>query len=218
MQEPKSEIVLDLTNLVVAFLAIVVVGAVAYWIATTLWSPAARARRRMKRGTTRLVDRELVTLTGKVRPVGVALVAPLSLSSCVAHRSRARVFDRQANLLGEPVEAEHARFVIETSQGPVLVDSDRFELEAVADRVPGTGVAPGEQAFLAKHGFVLGPTSTVAFDETLIRPGDLVTVHGLAVVEHDVADVGERGYRDDLPTRLRVVAPSADKALVIARH
>ena len=215
---PEGRIELDLSNLRLAAFVIAGIAVVAATILWALFGSRARARRRMKRGTQQLVDRELVTLSGIVRPIDAPLVAPLSGVACVAYQSRARLFQGRSStfVTDQPQEVELVRFVLETKQGRVVVETDRVALEATPSPIPGVARSKArELAFLARHGFGAERLDTAGFDEIVVPLGAVITVHGMIVIELDPRDATERGYRDDAASRMRLVAPG-NQPVVIA--
>ncbi len=207
---------LDVSGLSIALYVVVAAVAVFTIVMIVLFGSRARARRRMKRGTKQLVDRELVTVTGIVRPAGPPLVAPLSGSPCIAHHSRARLFANQhsTQVTDEPAELELTGFILETPQGRIAIDVERAELEAVPSPVVGRS-KERELGFLARHGFSAARHADAGFDEIVVKLGELVTVHGMVIIEADPSDGSERGFRDPAKTRIRIVAP-VDQPIVIA--
>jgi hypothetical protein len=165
-------------------------------------------RRRDLRKSSPLVDGELVTIAGTVRPTGALLEAPLSGRACVYHRSHARLFASNAahSTLAEPVELAAAPFVVDTPRGAVRVDERDFELALPPTMVVARNT-PGQRAFIARHTELAGATGS--FNEVVIEPGARVTLRGMVQLEHDGASIEERGYRDRAPTVARLVPAGA---------
>lgn len=193
-------------TLIVLFGAATVIGA----IATLLWGPHARARRRLREGTAAIADRELVTLTGTVHALGEPLVAPLSGKSCVAYEASARVAYAQLDATGSNEDVLEARamqpFALLLASGErVLVDGDRAELAArPAPVIPR--VIEHERDFLAARDIDARYLQSTRFEEAIVEPGARVRVQGMAIVESDDSATTETGYRDMAPRRVRVVA------------
>jgi hypothetical protein len=211
----------DETNVLVA-IVVLVLGAVvlgAIVIAIVRW----RRNKQLSRPA-KLVDHELVTLTGIVRATAPLVTAPLSGRNCVVHRSRARVFDPArhepgrsvfgavpAQLSSEPSRTESARFAIETPNGVIQVDTDVLELDLVPSPVVPRS-EPRELAFLESLGIGPDRHASAGFDEIVIEPGKKISIRGMLRIDGDLANTDERGYRDGAPTRMRLVA--ADTAPV----
>lgn len=159
----------------------------------------AAARERLRAGATQIADRTVVTLTGTVRASApdTLLEAPLSGRRVVYHRSVARM--RLHDLTA--VAAEMVPFELETAEGIVRIEG------AAADVIlPPLPVIPRDlervRRFLAAHDVSAEHAATAGIDEIAIEPGARITVQGLARVEVDPASLGERGYREDAPTRV----------------
>lgn len=169
-------------------------------------------RRRAMRKKTPLSDGEMVTLTGRVRAMEPYLTAPLSGTQCVMHRSR-------MYLLGSPnakdnAVTESARFVVETPNGDVIVDSTP-ELDLVPSPVVPR-LEKRELSFMMSRNIPEARHRDAGFDEIVIAPGATVVIRGMIRVERDHGAGGERGYRDDAPTVTRLVG-TPDKPLTIKK-
>jgi hypothetical protein len=168
------------------------------------------AKQRLRKGSTNVVDGEVVTLVGRVRPLERHLEAPLSGRTCVAFEASARLYDSQVGnappLYRETVvERAMVPFELVTSEGPVLVDGTSAEVA-----LPAVPLIPRrlerEVAFLEAHARSAQYALTTTFDEVIAGEGDKLAVHGRAIVEQVPNDTAERGYRDAAPTRVRIVA------------
>jgi len=158
-----------------------------------------RARRRVAAGGRTLEDNALVTLTGTVHPLAPLLAAPLTARPCIAHRTRARVYDPNARSQGRPPVTTHTRselvrFELRSSAGNIVVDGDRFELDMRLREIRRRYIAR-EQAFLQGTGLPYHPDS-VTCDQAIVAPGQTITVHGVVRVEVATAGAGETGFRD----------------------
>lgn len=172
-------------------------------------SVRARGRARMARGATTLADGELVTLRGTVRALEQTLVAPLSGTVCVLHRSAARIVDGFGPISqsgGEIARVDMVDFVLETRDGEVIVTGRTAEVTIRPGRVVPRQMER-EAAFLAAHG-VLAHAKQMSCDEVVIEPGAKIVVHGVARVVTTPGDGGERGYRD-VATKTRLVGDEA---------
>lgn len=200
-------------------IAVVCVGAVGAIgaVVNALWGPRARARRRLAAGSCAIADHAIVTLTGTVRAIGEPLVAPLSGRRCVLHSSLGRVFEDTAhNRLFIAIDERVMRpFELETRDGKVLVDGIEAELA-----IPRSPLIPRrlerEIEFLEAHNQPRSYLRYTVFEELVVASGDRIAVQGMAVVEADRSEAAERGYRDDAPIRIRLIA-HADHPLTIGR-
>jgi hypothetical protein len=174
-----------------------------------LWGPHARARRRLAEGRAQIADRSIVTLRGRVKPPASPLIAPLSGRTCVAYEAVARYVapvEEQVFMLQRPDIAERAMIAFDLELGGevVRVEGDRAELSLTPAAVIPRKLER-EEAFVAKFGHPVAESRCRTSLETVVEPGSLVTVHGMALVEMDPGAAVERGYRD-APTRVRIVA------------
>jgi len=173
-------------------LALVIGGLVAAGgaVANAIWGPRARARRRLLQGRTTIADREIVTLSGTVRQRGELLVAPLSGKECVLYDSYGHVKELRGN-------SRYADSVAELRE----------------QKLPPTPVVPRrierEKAFLEAHGQPFKLVVASGFDEARVAPGDRVSVQGMAIIELDPTASDERGYRENAPRKIRLVAHDA---------
>jgi hypothetical protein len=190
-----------------------VAGLVIAALAAAIAVPRWRRRRELRRSA-RLVDGELVTITGTVRAAGAVIEAPLSGRACVFHRSRARLFARGAagHLVAEPTEQDARPFLVDTPHGAVRVDEAELALELPPSLVVPRDT-PGQRAFVARHSDAADPST--AFDEVVIAPGDKVTLRGVVRVEIDPVQAGERGYRDGAQTVARLVTAGTQPVAVL---
>jgi hypothetical protein len=161
-------------------------------------------RRRALANTPALADGELLTIAGVVRPAASTIEASLSGKPCVVHRSRARVFSKTNELLGEPADRDAVPFIVETKQGLVHVDPNNIELEVVPSTVVDEAT-PRQKAFRSRH--AVAAETSAQFDEIIVEPGAKISLRGRISVERDAASTAERGYRDDAPTKVRLVSP-----------
>jgi hypothetical protein len=190
-----------------------VVGVAALAKAIRAVEQRAGARQRMRSGQRTIADRAVVTLRGTVRVFAEPLIAPLSGTPCVLHRSAARVYTTGRGLGrvyrvvdGEYVSVEMAEFILDTREGPVIVSGTEAEVTMRPGAIVPRQLAR-EAAFLRSAGDGSDPR-TAAFDEVVIQPGAKIEVHGVAQIEVDDAANGERGYRD-APTKTRIVGDAA---------
>ena len=192
----------------VAKLALVAIGAlVALAKGAQAVSVRAAARARMRGGQATLADQTVVTLSGTVRALGEPLIAPLSGTPCVMHRSVLRILGtalgQAGGVVAEHVAVEMVDFVLETTDGRVIVTGREAETTIRPGRIIPRELER-EAAFLAARG-VRAHARLVSCDEIVIEPGAKISVHGIARIEADAsaAGAGEQGFRDTpLTTRL----------------
>lgn len=200
----------------IKFLILVGVGlmSAAAAILNALYGPRAQARKRLRQASRPLTDGAVVTLTGVVRAKDETLTAPLSGKPAVAFASMARIYEyqgRSKKLVDRIGQQQFVDFILETKDGPVMVDATSVEIE-----FPPEPLIPRklerEQAYLETYGRGEKAARNAGFDEAVIAPGMKVSVHGAVRVE--VAQ-GEATYRE---TGKRIVlAPPPGLPLTIGR-
>lgn len=176
------------------------------------------ARRRLAAGSSTIADRTIVTVVGKVRPLG-ELIAPLSGAVCVLHESHATILPERGAGIGRVdemiVERKLVPFELETTDGIVRIEGPDFEL-ATFQPVP---LIPRkldrEIDFLIAHGRDQSVARHSGFAEVHVEPGAKISVNGMAIVD-TTATSEERGFRDAART-IRIVA-HADHPLTIGRN
>lgn len=182
-------------------------------VGNALWGPRAQARRRLREGSAKLADREVVTLTGTVREAGDLLEAPLSGRRCVLYQAIGHVKelqsgDRYAKSIGEIVEHEMVAFDLDIGDAVVRVEGNAAELE-----LPPIPLMPRklerEVGLFQRHGYQAALTRTSSCGEVVVVPGDRVAVQGMAIIELDPSSPDERGYRENAPRKIRLVAHEA---------
>ncbi len=147
------------------------------------------ARRRVQGGQREIADNTPVTLVGTVKLVGDPLIAPLSGTPCVYHRSTARVLPVRgasasaqfAHTRPEATLSQMVTFVLVTRDGEIRVDAE----DAETTLRPGAIVprkVEREMEFLRRAGFDQDPRNT-GFDEVVITEGMKIAVHGIARIE-----------------------------------
>lgn len=168
----------------------------------------AAARRRMRGAPSALADHTVATLRGVVHALDEPLVAPLSGTPCVLHRSTVRVFGKGRSpagprpVVGETTRCEMVRFELATRDGRVIVDGTEADV-TIRPRPIIPRKLEREQAFLHTIGYD-GHAGDAGFDEVVIEPGMLVAVHGVVRVEITPAATGDVGFRD-APKQVRLV-------------
>lgn len=149
-----------------------------------------------------LVEGERVELTGIATPIDDPLESPLTGEPCIAHLSRARVYNRLDHVgdhLGDVERLDVAPFLLATPSGTVRV-VDKPTVVALDLALLGWVDPMRGARFLAARGFDRFVRSSF-FEYAIIRPGDQVSVAGVVTREADA--VLETGFRDlQLQTRL----------------
>ena len=171
-------------------------------------------RRRDLRRAPRLVDHEVMTVTGIVVAGEHVLTAPLSGHACVAHRASAR-------LRGRPSAAVHSEqastaFVVATAAGPVCVDPGELALDLVPLVVLDHAVHD-RTAFLERQGIDPVQRGQLSFDEIVIAPGSRISIRGMIRIGLDQGSASERGYREALPSTARLVATAPTAPVTVVR-
>jgi hypothetical protein len=181
----------------IVFGFIAVVGAAV----TGIWGPRARARRRLAHGVKRLAEGEVVTLVGRVHPIGDLVEAPLSGRACIAY-DVAYITQRGANPTAIH-ERSMTSFELVTTDGRVLVERTEH-LDIALPMIPVIPRKLGrEQRFLDARGRSRGDAANSTAEEAIVEPGDRIAVQGVPVL--DPLHHGDHGYRD-APTRIRLIA------------
>ena len=146
---------------------------------------------------------------GTVRATGPLLAAPLTGRPCVAYVAHARVWS-QLDLPGVLVDdlffRELAPFVLDGSDGPIVVDTKHFELDRPSVEIFDERAARLLPAELQRY------LRSTFSDETILSPGDFIRVRGVIAHARDPASA-ERGYRD-APLRMQITG-YADRPLRI---
>jgi hypothetical protein len=153
-----------------------------------------RLRKRLAMGSPTLADGALVTVTGTVQLLGKPLIAPLSGNPCVAHQSRARVYDASSGpkqLIDEQVRHGLTPFVLVTQSGEIVVAGTAADLAIRPSPVIPRRMER-ERAFLREVGHH-DDIMRASFDEVLVAEGMKITVFGVSLVE---LTPGESHYRE----------------------
>lgn len=173
---------------------------------TMFFGPAvarSKVQRRLRSGSSVLAQDELVTLTGTVRDSKELVEALLSTRRGVFIHATATLPEADEN---GPVTLQSQRMVpfeIDTNAGVVLVDGTSAEV-AIKPKAVVPRDVERERAFMVAHGRGPEAAPVATFRELVIEPGMRVAVHGVALIE--TRDRAERGYRDAVPTRARIIA------------
>ena len=183
--------------------AIQIISTCLVLLALAIWGLRGLLRRRNLKRSAPLVEGEIVTVTGTVRPLAPMLEAPLSGHACVLHRSRARVVDARGVVLGEPTESAAVPFVLDTPRGSITIDERQPAITCAADRIADVDAAR-VRAFRARN--LPDSNASAMFDEVVIKPGATISVRGVVTLERELDSATERGYRDDVPVRTCLIS------------
>ena len=178
------------------------------WLATT------RTERRLRRAPHyrigELPEGTPGRLIGQVQALGAALISPFSRRPCVYYI--AKIEEADVPLRGVVCEEQRSvPFLLVDSSGRALVDPSgaRLAIDFV-ETVTSTPTAT-ERAFLDRHGmkdFFSGVNKKLLFREAVIAVDETIAVLGSGVREPDPESAPSAGYRDELPTRLRLTSSS----------
>ncbi|MDB4955628.1 MAG: hypothetical protein JWO36_3197 [Myxococcales bacterium] len=182
------------------------VASAAAAVSNEIWGPRGKARRRLRTGVTAIADRTIVTVSGTVRAPAQPLVAPLSGRPCVLYQSFGRIYDgagRSRTLRATLERREMISFELEIEGRTVIIDGTTAEIDLrPAPTIPRK--LELEVAFVTSAGHSVDYVRGGGFEEITIAPGDKIRVQGMAIVEAELP--GERGYRDETMTKVRIVA------------
>lgn len=149
----------------------------------------------------------VVRVTGTVRAVDELLVAPLSGRPCVLYRSFCSV-------PGGPAIGD-SRFMLDTAEGPVLVDSQHALLDIDPQRRLRVTKERREQ-FRLRMGVAVRSRVT-GYEEYVVSPGDSVAVVGLMMLDPaSEPPVAESGFREDPPPERRLTG-NAEHPIVVGK-
>ena len=144
---------------------------------------------------------ERARVTGVVRTAEKTIEAPLSARACVVARARVRIMQHGLFGLGAQPYVTFAMvpFIVEAPRlGRVRVEGRFAWLDVSSRAMSERKSAPGSrERMLEDHGLNEGARSIPLFDESIVEPGEVVSVVGVLMKEAPaVPDTGERGYRD----------------------
>lgn len=196
-----------------------------------MWSERARLKKAL-RSAPRVAIRELPEGT-PARIVGTVaaqatLRAPLTGRTCVAYVAQVEELvssGKTSSWRGRIHEVRHVPFTVDDGTGRAIVDPGQAKLLVEMDSTTRSGTfddaTPVEEDFLRRHN--MGSqgwffNKTLRYLEGVIEPGERVAVLGRAVREPDPDAAGAvTGYRDALPTRVRV-GGSKDHPIIVSDH
>jgi hypothetical protein len=163
---------------------------------SAVWSPRARARRRLAASAeTPLDDGTVVTLTGTVRALA-HVEAPISGTPCVAFLAWGMASRGSGDENPQRISTQHVLpFELVTAHGVVRVEAAAL----IEITHPTHAILPRdldrEAKFLVAHGFNAWLVGTSYFQQATISDGDTIRVQGLALVEH-APPSDAHGYRE----------------------
>lgn len=152
----------------------------------------------------------IVRVSGIVRPVDEPLEAPLSGLPCVLARSRIRsVASYNYQPTNQPKTLRIRPFVLVCDGAPdVRVEASHAVLDLEPLRTLRVTAARRDQ-FLLLHGLMREEQAS-GFEETLVMPGQRITVAGALVRDAPAAPTADpRGFRDDQSPELVLVGDAA---------
>ena len=184
----------------VVYLIAIVLG-VASAIVTPLKIRAAK-RARLRAGSFTLAHGEIVTVVGTIRETQELVESPLSARRGVFVYARAELPE-----VGPQAKLEETRMVpfeLDTQHGIVFVDGTGADF-TLKPKAPAPRSAERERAFVATHGRGVEVANVATYRELVLEPGMRVAVVGVAQIAEALED--ERGYRDPVGTKIRLVRP-----------
>ena len=159
---------------------------------------------------------ETVRVTGVVRVAEDTLVAPLSGRTCVVARSQVTIGYRLTSRAMRPQElVQMVPFVLDRgSDGIVRVEGHHVLLDLRP--LPRRELERGRREhFLVLQGYTVRDARRAIFAETLVEPGDRVSVSGLVMKDLSSEPPREElGFREPVPTSIRI-AGNAEHPLAI---
>jgi len=178
-----------------------------------------RARRTIRKQAPLVADSaegETVRAVGIARAAEETLVAPISNRACLVVRSRVSANRGFAGLAARPKETiAMVPFLLDRGEeGIVRIEGQHVLLDLPPLKMTPTDIdTTREQLFMTTHELPLRDHGNATFEETIVQVGDRITVAGL--VMKDVAGDAavdaerERGFRDEMPTTLRIAGNAA---------
>lgn len=162
-----------------------------------------------------LPDDTISRIVGTVRPVGPALIAPLTGRECVWYSIYVNAVSETEN--DSTWQSESISFLLEDSSGRALVDpyGAVIERSKVFEKKSGLPTSR-ELEFLTKHGKGWGTpfTSSWWISETIVEVGETICVAGAGNSEIDPEGGPGAGYRTAPSTRMRLASSPALPMLI----
>jgi hypothetical protein len=197
-------------------------GTLAAYVVFVRVAPAIIERRRVRRELAPATDLDsdpaegtFVCAVGVVRALDRTTVAGLSKRPCVVACSRAWAPPSAIGKFGAPYESmAFVPFLLERpGASPIIVDGDYVRLDL--PRLRGAKfMRAAREALLDEHRISVRHRSMPSFEETILEVGTRVRVAGLLMKDLDQHDIGERGFRDDIPATLRLTGRLAQPVLI----
>jgi hypothetical protein len=147
-------------------------------------------------------DATLVRIQGRVR-CDAPLVAPYSGRPCVYYKIIFAYAEFPRHALFE--HSESCDFVVTDGSGVARVSRERARFEAMPDegeKTRASRLSPRALEIIRALKWPVPDIAAVEFAECAIAIGDEVNIAGTPSREVDVADQGERGFRDEPGTQL----------------
>lgn len=165
----------------------------------------ASVRKRLRSAPSKIEHGALVTVIGRIVDTSDLVEASLSGRRGVLAVASAEMPEMEAN---GPViyrRLAMAPFDLDTvNAGLVRIDATTADI-AIRPTAPKPRSTEREQAFMLAHGRGANAARVATFREVVLVPGMRIAVHGIAQIEEDPH--AERGYRDLVPRRTRIVPP-----------
>lgn len=185
-------------------------GAVAgIWLRTKRWTERKLLRSAIS-PIAQLPENTHGRLVGRAEVLGEPLMSPLTQRPCVYYIVKVEEGDPWVDVAQEE---RGVPFRLVDASGHAIVDPQGAEVALDFDRVSKTsfwdGANPIQEAFLARCGKKstrLGMNKRLRFREAVISVGELISVGGSGVREPDPDATPRDGYREELPTRLRLTS------------
>jgi hypothetical protein len=161
-------------------------------------------KRRIRTGSFTFAHDTAVTVVGTIRPTNDLVESPLSARRGVYVYAEAELPEPGPDF--ERMKLTTIRmipFELDTQHGVILVDGDTADI-TMKPVAPRPRVAELEREFITAHERGVETASVATFREVVLAPGARITVYGVAKIE--ALPDAERGYRDAVPTRARIIA------------
>jgi hypothetical protein len=202
----------------IVVLAILVFGAIAFfgWYAGETQSTLRRLRATPQLPIGQVPEGTEVRIRGRVEPLSPPGQAPLTGRACVFYEVivEEKRGGKNKHWVRVIREIHGVPFAVVDDTGRAIVDASGAKLALHHDVTTRSGTLDDadarEQALLARHniaatGWVFN--KTMRYSEAVIEPGETVVVAGQGIREPDPDAVGQvAGYREGLPTRLRLTS------------
>jgi hypothetical protein len=170
---------------------------------------ALALRRAPHRPIAAVLNHQMVKITGRLRPLGELMLAPLSGRPCAYYSI---TVERPGELV--VLDEDGCDFLLEEGRARAAVHARSRQTHVVLHKDassfagPLDAIKPDHAAFLRWHGWVrhriLGFAEPLVFKEGVLEPGELVAAYGVGQWELDPdPNAWSMGYRD-FPRRLNL--------------